>query len=894
LPRPALYIVDGSSFIFRAYYAIRPLSTSTGLPTNAVYGFVTMILKLLRERQPTHFIIAFDTPRPSFRKELYAEYKANRPPPPEDLVPQFDLVREVVRAFRLPAVEVEGFEADDVIGTLSGRAVRRGYDVFIVGSDKDLLQLVTHEVRLLDTMKDQEMGPAEVRQRFGVDPDKVIEILGLAGDASDNIPGVPGIGEKTAAQLIQKYGSIEELLGHIDEVPGEKRRENLRRFGEQARLSRQLAVIRTDVPLGVDLESLGLGAPDAPSLSALLTKLEFHSLLKDLDLGEAPASSPIDRQKYRTILSEPELEDVVALCRRSGGFAVDTETTSVDPMRADLVGISLSWAPGEACYLPVGHRYLGAPAQLPAERVLRALRPLLEDPALPKYGQNIKYDYLVLRRAGATVHPIAMDTMVAAYLLDPGKQSYRLEELSREYLGHQMITYAEVAGRGKTQIGFDQVEVETATRYSAEDADVTFRLARQLGPQIQEAGLEPLLREVELPLVRVLALMERHGVKVDTAILGILSRRFAEIARGAERRIFEIAGVEFNVNSPKQLQEILFGKLGLRPVKKTLTGYSTDSDVLEELALVHPLPRQILEYRSVTKLKSTYVDALPTLVNPETGRIHTSYNQAVAATGRLSSSDPNLQNIPVRTELGREIRRAFVAEPGNLLCSADYSQIELRILAHASGDPTLADAFERGDDIHSRTAAEVFGVTLAEVTPALRTNAKAINFGILYGMGAFRLARELSIPQKQAQAYIDSYFARLPGIKAYVEGALEAARRDCFVRTHLGRRRFLPDLASKNRVLRAAAERIAINTPIQGSAADLIKVAMVEIQKTLEERGLAARMILQVHDELVFEAPEAELKDLAELVRQGMEGVAVLRVPLKVDLRTGRNWAEAH
>jgi DNA polymerase-1 len=894
LPRPALYIVDGSSYIFRAYFAIRPLSTSTGLPTNAVFGFVTMILKLLRERRPTHLAIAFDPPGPSFRKELYHAYKANRPPPPEDLLPQFGLVREAVRAFCLPAVEVDGFEADDVIGTLARRAVQRGYQVFIVGSDKDLLQLVTDEVRLFDTLKDQELGPAEVRQRFGVEPSQVIEILGLAGDASDNIPGVPGIGEKTAAQLIGKYGSIEELLGHIDEVPGEKRRENLRRFGEQARLSRQLAVIRTDVPIEVDLESLALRAPDAAALTALLDKLEFHSIRKELELGEGPAASSIDRQKYRTILSEPDLKEVVARCRASGGFAIDTETTSIDPMRAELVGISLCWAPGEACYIPVGHRYLGAPAQLQAARVLEALRPLLEDPELPKYGQNIKYDYLVLRRAGVTVNPIAMDTMVAAYLLDPGKQSYRLEELSREYLGHQMITYAEVTGRGKDQKGFDQVEVEAATRYSAEDADVAFRLTRQLGPQVREAGLGPLFDEVELPLVRVLALMEGHGVKVDTTLLGNLSRRFAEIARSAEQRIFEIAGEEFNVNSPKQLQEILFGKLGLKPVRKTQTGYSTDSDVLEELAIQHPLPREILEYRSVTKLRSTYVDALPALVNPQTGRIHTSYNQAVTATGRLSSSDPNLQNIPVRTELGREIRRAFVAEPGALLLSADYSQIELRILAHASGDPTLADAFARGDDIHARTAAEVFGVPLSEVTPAMRTRAKAINFGILYGMGAFRLARELSIPQREAQAYIDSYFARLPGIKAYLDGALETARQNGFVRTHLGRRRFLPDLASKNRVLRAAAERIAINTPIQGSAADLIKVAMVEIQKTLEARGLAARMILQVHDELVFEVPEAEMSDLLSLVREKMESVAVLRVPLKVDLRVGRNWAEAH
>jgi DNA polymerase-1 len=893
LSRPTLFIVDGSSYIYRAYHAIRPLFTSTGIPTNAVYGFTTMLLKLLREWQPTYLVVAFDHPAPSFRKAMFEAYKATRPPTPDDLVPQLKLVREVARAFNIPQVEVEGFEADDVIATLTARA-RDHADVTIVSTDKDLMQLVDERVRLLDTMRDKVFGPAEVREKYGVEPAQMIEVLGLMGDSSDNIPGVPGIGEKTAAQLIREHGTIEGVLARVDEVAGEKRRQSLREHAEQARLSRRLAIVRTDVPLPFDLEALRVRPPDREKLAEVLSRLEFHSLMKEMEIAQPVKPSAIDRDRYRTVLTEADLARVVESLRRAGSFAVDTETTSLDPMRAVLVGISLCWAPGEACYIPLDHRYLGAPPQLGRERVLSALRPLLEDPALPKTGQNIKYDWVVLRRAGVTVGPIAMDSMVAAYLLDPGKPSYRLEELAREYLGHQMLTYAEVTGRGKAQIAFEEVDVETATRYSGEDAEVAYLLGRLLEPKIREAGLERLFREVELPLLRVLASMEMHGVKVDRAILADLSRRFEEMALGAERRIHELAGMTFNVNSPKQLQEVLFNRLGLKPLKRTQTGFSTDGDVLEELAREHPLAREILEYRSVTKLKSTYVDTLPALIHPETGRIHTSYNQAVAATGRLSSSDPNLQNIPVRTELGREIRRAFVAEEGNRLLSADYSQIELRILAHLSGDATLMDAFRKGEDIHARTAAEVFGVDPRDVTSEMRTSAKAINFGIIYGMGAFRLARELGIPQKQAQSYIESYFGRLPGVKRFLSETLEAARKEGEVRTLLGRRRFLPDLRSQNRNLRAAAERIAVNTPIQGSAADLIKVAMVRIQRALEEEGFRARMILQVHDELVFEAPEEEVERLGALVRQTMEHVADLAVPLRVDLSTGANWAEAH
>jgi len=621
LSRPTLFIVDGSSYIYRAYHAIRPLFTSTGIPTNAVYGFTTMLLKLLREWQPTYLVVAFDHPAPSFRKAMFEAYKATRPPTPDDLVPQLKLVREVARAFNIPQVEVEGFEADDVIATLTARA-RDHADVTIVSTDKDLMQLVDERVRLLDTMRDKVFGPAEVREKYGVEPAQMIEVLGLMGDSSDNIPGVPGIGEKTAAQLIREHGTIEGVLARVDEVAGEKRRQSLREHAEQARLSRRLAIVRTDVPLPFDLEALRVRPPDREQLAEVLSRLEFHSLMKEMEIAQPVKPSAIDRDRYRTVLTEADLARVVESLRRAGSFAVDTETTSLDPMRAVLVGISLCWAPGEACYIPLDHRYLGAPPQLGRERVLSALRPLLEDPALPKTGQNIKYDWVVLRRAGVTIGPIAMDSMVAAYLLDPGKPSYRLEELAREYLGHQMLTYAEVTGRGKAQIAFEEVDVETATRYSGEDAEVAYLLGRLLEPKIREAGLERLFREVELPLLRVLASMEMHGVKVDRAILADLSRRFEEMALGAERRIHELAGMTFNVNSPKQLQEVLFNGLGLKPLKRTQTGFSTDGDVLEELAREHPLAREILEYRSVTKLKSTYVDALPALVNPQTGGRH--------------------------------------------------------------------------------------------------------------------------------------------------------------------------------------------------------------------------------------------------------------------------------
>jgi DNA polymerase-1 len=908
VPNPLLYIVDGSSYVFRAFYAVRPLTTSSGVPTNAVFGFTTMLQKLVRERRPTHLAVAFDPPKPSFRKTMSADYKAHRPPAPADLKVQLPLVREMTRAFAIPALELEGHEADDVIATLTVRARREGYDVRIVSNDKDLMQLVDEHVRLVDTMRDREIGVAEVREKFGVEPAKVVEVLALAGDTSDNIPGVPGIGDKTASQLIAKYGDVEGVLSHIDEIAGEKRREALRNHAADARLSRELATLKADVPLDFTLDELRVREPEREVLAALLRRLEFASVLRDLRLedvaqdaslppGETAAADrapQIDRARYWIATSSSDLDRAIATCRAHGAFALELATTNAPPMRAHLCGVALAWAPGEACYIPVAHRYLGSPVQLPADEVVRALAPLFEDAAVRKIGHDLKRAFIVLKRLGVTLSPMSGDSLIAGFLLDPGRPGFRLEELSRDCLSYPMQTLADIAGRGKNESELENLDIDQVGRFVCERAEAALRLHTELDPRLVDARMGELYSDIELPLVRVLAQMELAGVRVDPSVLAQLGSKMAALAKAAEARIYEAAGAPFNIQSPKQLQEVLFTRLGLRPTKKTQTGFSTDSEVLEDLSQDHPLPALILDYRSVTKLKGTYVDALPALIEPTTGRIHTSFHQTGAATGRLSSSDPNLQNIPVRTELGREIRRAFVADPGHALISADYSQIELRLLAHASGDKTLREAFLSGEDIHTRTAAEVFGVSRADVTAELRTSAKAINFGILYGMGAFRLSRELRIPQKQAQAYIDQYFGRLPDVKRFIDDTLEAARRQGYVRTLYGRRRFLPELASQNRNLRAQAERIAVNTPIQGGAADLIKVAMVRIQRALEARGSVTRMILQVHDELLFDAPVDDVDAIVALAREEMEGAAALSVPLRVDVRVGRNWAEAH
>ena len=886
---PTLYIVDGSGYTFRAFHAIRLLTTSEGTPTNAVYGFTSMLLKLLKDYEPDYLAVAFDMQAPTFRKEIYPEYKANRPPLPPELIPQFDLIQSVVKAFNIPLLEREGFEADDVIGTVVKQAREQEINSVIVSSDKDLMQLIGDGITMLDTMKEVAFDAGAVQKRFGVTPGQIADVLGLAGDSSDNIPGVPGIGLKTAAALLQEFGDLETLLASTDRVTGKKRRENLENFAEQARLSRKLATIVCDVPLDMSVSEMQVRPPDESAYTELFTRLEFHTLLSRM--RSKPA---VSRDGYRTILDHEGLTAILEEITEAKSFAVDLETTSKEPMLAEIVGISLCVHEGQAVYIPVCHSYLGCPEQLFREEVLAALKPFLEDPAYAKIGQNLKYEYVVFSHYGITLSGIGMDTMVASYLLDPGRQSHGLDEISRHYLGHQMITYKDVVGKGRYQKRFDEVEIDEATAYSGEDADVSLRLAGLLGPKLEENGLDGLNRDMEIPLIRVLSIMELNGVKVDANILGDLSQRFQREASAIEGRIHELAGRPFNINSPKQLQAILFEELGLEPIKKTKTGYSTDVGELARLALSHPLPAEVLEYRSITKLKSTYVDALPKLIHPRTGRIHTSYNQAVAATGRLSSSNPNLQNIPVRTPAGQEIRRAFVAEKGHILMGADYSQIELRILAHVSEDPKLVEAFTEGEDIHTRTAAEVFGAAPGEVTREQRQAAKTINFGILYGMSAFRLGHELSIPQKQAQEYIDSLFDRYCGVKVFVDRTLEEARKTQWVYTFLGRRRFLPDINARNHNRRMNAERIAVNTPIQGASADLIKLAMIRIQGKLERENLAARMILQVHDELVFEVPQEEGEVVAGLVKKEMENIINLAVPLRVDIHCGTNWGEAH
>ena len=890
MPDPQrIYLIDGSSYIYRAYYAIRQLSNSKGFATNAVMGFTNMLLKVVRDEKPDGVVVVFDAKGPTFRKDMYSEYKANREAMPEDLVPQVPIIKDVVRGFRIPALELAGFEADDIIATLADQCVAAGAEVVVVTGDKDLMQIVGPRVRLLDTMKDKVTGPEQVVERFGVEPARVLEVLGLAGDTSDNVPGVPGIGEKTASALIQEFGSIENLLANVDRVKGVKRQENLRTYTEQARLSRSLVGLGHDGPVAFDLAGAALSEPDNAALTAIFTELEFGRLLQEFSVQERSTG-----EGYRGVLTPADLYELVQRLEATEGFAFDTETTGLDATRVDLVGLSFAVQPGEAWYVPVAHHYLGAPAQLPRQLILDALGPLLEDPARPKTGQNVKYDALVLRRAGITLRGVAFDTMLASYLSRPGARSHSMDAQASDLLGHQCISYSEVTGTGRNKIGFAEVEIEKATVYAAEDADITLRLRRCLEPLLVETEQTALFRDVEMPLMEVLTEMEWAGVRVDPGVLAGLSEELADKLAALEEEIHALAGVAFNVASPKQLGEVLFETLKLPRGKKTKTGWSTDVEVLTRLAEEHPFAARVLEHRSLSKLKGTYTDALPKLIHADTGRIHTSFNQAVTATGRLSSSDPNLQNIPIRTEEGRRIREAFVPGEGCVLMSADYSQVELRILAHVAGEKTLQAAFAVGEDIHSRTASEIFGVLPGLVSPDQRRSAKTINFGIIYGMSAFGLAKALNIGRKEAQVYIDGYFARYPGVRGYMERAVAEAQEKLYVTTLLGRRCAVPEINSKNPNIRGYAERNAINYPIQGSAADLIKVATVRVFRRLRAEGLAARLVLQVHDELVLDVPRAELDAVTALVREEMEGAAALSVPLVVDVGVGPNWREAH
>ncbi len=882
-------LIDGSSYIYRAYYAIRHLSNSKGMATNAIYGFTNMLLKVVRDLQPERLAVIFDSKGPTFRTEIYPEYKANRAAMPEDLVPQIPYIKRVVAAFNMPGIEMNGYEADDIIATLARKFAAKGMDVTVVTGDKDLMQVVNQHVRLLDTMKDKIYGPQEVAERFGA-AEKVIEVQSLAGDSSDNVPGVPGIGEKTAKVLIDEFGDLETLLASLDRVKG-KRRENLEKFADQARISKQLVTLVDDLPLNLDDHDFALAEPDREALTELFKECEFHKLLQEFSAAERASASS---DNYCSVLDEAGFQEMLAALQKCARFAFDTETTGLDPLRADLVGLSFAVTPGSAWYLPVGHRYLGVPEQLPLDRVLAAIRPLLGSPLHLKIGQNLKYDLLVLARAGIEAAGPFYDTMLASYLANPAAKSHGMDSLAAELLDYRTISYSEVAGSGKNKVCFDEVEVEKATVYAAEDADITLRLYEKLRPMVAEQQQEQLFNEVEMPLMQILAGMEQAGIRIDPDLLGKLSAELEKKLAVLEQQIHQMAGGPFNIGSPKQLGEVLFERLGLSKGKKTKTGWSTDVEVLNNLSEEHEIAAKILDYRSLAKLKGTYTDALPKLIHPETGRIHTSFNQAITATGRLSSSDPNLQNIPIRTEEGRRIREGFIPSEGCLLLSADYSQVELRILAHMADEPALKEAFARGEDIHRRTASEVLGLFPEMVTDEQRRQAKAINFGVIYGMSAFGLAKQLGIGRREAQQFIDTYFERYPGIRTFMDSCIAEARDKQYVTTLLGRRCAIPEINSKNGAVRGYAERNAINYPVQGSAADIIKLAMVHIDRRLACEGLKTRMLLQVHDELVFDVPEKELKQATVLVREEMEGAVALTVPLLVEVGSGRNWREAH
>ncbi|MCE1236130.1 MAG: DNA polymerase I [Hyphomicrobiales bacterium] len=996
-----LFLVDGSSYIFRAYHALPPLTRkSDGLPVGAVSGFCNMLFRLLKEAkkssagvEPTHLAVIFDASGDTFRNEIYDLYKAHRPEVPEDLRPQFGLIREATRAFNVACVEQKGFEADDLIATYVTQARAAGADVTIVASDKDLMQLIEPGVVMLDTMKDKRIGETEVFEKFGVSPDKVVDVQALAGDPVDNVPGVPGIGIKTAASLVNDYGDLETLLSRAGEIKQPKRRQSLIDHADAARLSLKLVTLARDVPVDTPIEDLAVAEIDGPRLVAFLKAMEFGSLTRrvaeatgavaeaidpatvpfthwppasaagasqvggpptpTLPLeggggasgeasppsfpppsrgrdreggleGPGPASlvgtpaalaasraaaahGPIDTTAYETVATLARLEEWITQARERGLVAFDTETTSLDAMRAEIVGFSLALEPGRACYVPLAHRSGDgglfddglAPGQIEIRAALAALGTLLADASVLKIGQNIKYDALVVANYGLEIRNFD-DTMLISYALDAGRGGHGMDELSERWLGHKPIPFKEVAGSGKSAVTFDRVPIDKATAYAAEDADVTLRLWRLLKPRLAAEGLATVYETLERPLVPVIVAMERAGIAIDRQMLARLSGDFAQGMAALEAEIEALAGEPFNVASPKQLGEILFGKMGLPAPKKTATGaWATGADVLEDLAAQgHELPRKVLDWRQIAKLKSTYTDALPGFENPTTKRVHTSFSLAATTTGRLSSSEPNVQNIPVRTEEGRKIRRAFVATPGHMLISADYSQIELRVLAHVAEVPNLRQAFADGVDIHAMTASEMFGVPIAGMDPMVRRRAKAINFGIIYGISAFGLANQLGIARSEASAYIDKYFERFPGIRAYMDWAKRQARDNGYVETIFGRRAHYPGIADKNAAVRAFNERAAINAPIQGSAADVIRRAMIRMEAALDEAKLAARMLLQVHDELIFEVPEAEVEATIAVVKRVMEGAAEpavrLRVPLVVDARAAANWDEAH
>jgi DNA polymerase I len=886
-----LYLIDGSAYLYRAYHAIRSLSNAAGFPTNAIFGFTRMLLKLMEERAPQHIGMFFDAKGPTFRHELYADYKANRPPMPDDLAMQIPPVKAVTEAFRIPVIEMGGYEADDLIGTTARQAAAAGFDVVIVTGDKDFVQLLTERIAIWDPMKEKDILMDDITATNGVSPSQMIDVMGLSGDTADNVPGVPGIGPKTALKLIQSYASLEGVYAHIDEIKGIKQRENLLAFKDQALLSRDLVTICTEAPITFDPEVYRATAPDEEKLAEICQTYEFRQLQQRFT---APTEGPA--KHYHGIMDGEALAQLVTKLARADRVALDTETTSQDPMRAELVGMSFALEPHEAYYIPCAHRYLGAPTQMTCKDVLDTLKPILENPAIGKIGQNIKYDWMVLSRHGVDLQGVCFDTMVASYLLNPSKRSHSLDQIAMDFLGHKTITYAEVVGKGSKKAGFEAVPVEQAIPYAAEDADITLMAYEALRPQLENLSLMDLFNTVEMPLVPVLLNMEMAGITVDQDRLQELSKSFASQLEALETSIYAMAGEPFNIKSSQQLGRILFEKLALPVQKKTKkkTGYSTDVGVLTTLAEHHELPALVLRHRSLAKLKSTYVDALMDMVHPTTHRIHTSYNQSVTATGRLSSSDPNLQNIPIRTEEGREIRKAFIPRPGWKLLAADYSQVELRILAHYAQDATLINAFASNQDIHTRTACEVFETSEEMIDNELRRHAKVINFGIVYGMGPYSLSQDLGISQAMAKTYIDNYFKHYPGVKTFIDETIATAHRTKQTSTLMGRIRLLPDIDSRNHNVRQFAERTAVNTPIQGTAADLIKLAMIAVDRKLRDASHQAVMLLSVHDEIVLEVPPPEIEAVGTMVQSTMENIWDLAVPLKVNMAFGDNWNEAH
>ena len=889
-----LVLVDGSSYLYRAYHAMPDLTTSSGETTGAIYGVINMLRRQLKEHPSDYLVVVFDAPGKTFRDDIYPDYKSNRPPMPDDLRAQIAPTHDVIQAMGIPLLSVAAVEADDVIGTLSTTASAMSIDTDIMSGDKDLAQLVGKRVRLIDSMKGETYDTAGIKSRFGVAPEQIVDYLTLVGDAVDNVPGVPKVGPKTATRWLETYRTLDNLVAHAEDIKG-KVGDNLRQFLEQLPVSRQLVTIKTDVELDVTPKDLIQSTPDEDRLRELFSRLEFKTWLSELG-GTNTADTQSPEVNYTIILDEKSLRQWIKRLSKAGVFSLDTETTSLDTLCAELVGISFTDHAGEGAYLPLAHDYVGAPLQVSLKDALTCLRPLLEDSKIGKIGQNLKYDRSVLQNYGIDLKGIRFDTMLESYVLNSTGSRHDMNTLALKYLGYQVVKYEEVAGSGKSQVSFSQVDVERAGHYAAEDADIAMRLHEKIYPQLQlEPALCSVLETIEIPLVSVLSRVERNGVRVDCDMLSNHSIELGERIAQIEKKAHAAAGVAFNIASPRQIQEVLFEKLDLPIISKTPKGQpSTAEHVLQELAEDHKLPRLILEYRSLSKLKSTYTDKLPELVSPLTGRVHTSYHQAAVATGRLSSSNPNLQNIPVRTEEGRRIRQAFIPDPGHVLVAADYSQIELRIMAHLSADEGLLSAFANDADIHRATAAEVFSIKPSKVTDDQRRSAKAINFGLIYGMSAFGLGKQLGIGRIEAQDYIDRYFSRYPGVQAFMENTRVQAREQRFVETVFGRRLYLNDMGSSNHARRQAAERAAINAPMQGTAADLIKLAMLAVDKSITEQNLQMRMIMQVHDELVLEVGEDDVDQTQAMLNSLMTSVAELAVPLKVEVSAGKNWAMAH